>query len=67
MITGKLIFRIPGPQGTHWTDNLNDIRSNPQTIIEVRDTSICRNKCGSRGESLGKIQLQAAKLKYAAC
>ena len=62
VFASKLLFQIPGSKT--WTDNLDEIRCRPDQMIEVRDAGCGFKKSGTRGQPLGTIQYQFAKLKY---
>ena len=64
VFANRLLFRIPGPDGTSWTDDLNTIRAHPSTVIEVLDIAVARNKHSQTGGKSGKIPLSMAMQKY---
>ena len=65
MMTNSLIVKFPGQKTWCGLNSLETARAHPDTIVEVRDTTICRYKASHGfGQSLGKMPLRDARAKF---
>lgn len=63
--SSKLLFKIPGQSTFCGMESLDKRKLKPDTMIMVKDISVCRNKKShGYGEKIGMLPYRDIKLKY---
>lgn len=65
MYSSKLIFRIPGQTSWCGFSDIEKKHPRPETKLQIKDISICRNKSShGYGEKVGILPFADVKMKY---
>lgn len=65
VMASSLMFKVPGTKTWCGREILDKSHVHPDTIVEVKDVSICNyKKSHGFGQRLGKMPLKDARIKY---